>query len=138
MILHFMENYTFVVQDVVKSLNWNNAKATIHPLVIHVIHFKKYDKLEHKSSLCVSDHKQHDVFSVYACQATLINELAKFEMPQISKIIYFSDGCSGKYILQTCFVANLAFIHLLNGIFWNLSWKNVCDQIGGSIKRLAA
>lgn len=100
MILHFMENYTFVVQDVVKSLNWNNAKATIHPLVIHVIHFKKYDKLEHKSSLCVSDHKQHDVFSVYACQATLINELAKFEMSQISKIIYFSDGCSGKYILQ--------------------------------------
>ena len=47
MIFHFMENYTFVFQDVVKSLNWNNAEATIHPLVIH---FKKYDKLKHKSS----------------------------------------------------------------------------------------
>lgn len=94
MILHFMENCTFVFQDVVKSLNWNNAEATIHPLVIH---FKKYDKLKHKRFVCISDHMQHDVFFVYACQVTVMNELAKVEMPQISKVIYFGDGCSGKY-----------------------------------------
>ena len=86
MILHFMENYTFMVQDAVKSLNWNNAEAAIHP---QVIYFKKYGKLKHKSFACISDYMQHDVFSVYACQATVINELTKVEMPQINEINLF-------------------------------------------------
>ena len=31
----FAENFTFVMQDEVQSYHWNNAQATIHPLVCY-------------------------------------------------------------------------------------------------------
>ena len=31
----FPENFTFVMQDEVQSYHWNNAQATIHPLVCY-------------------------------------------------------------------------------------------------------
>ena len=63
---------------------------------------------------------QHDVFPVYAFQTTVIHEFLKVVMPQINKIIYIGDGCSGQYKnnhnLQICFIKNVTLIYLWNGI----------------------
>lgn len=90
---YFVENYTFVVQDAIQSFHWNNGQVAIHPLVVYFI---KDGKLPHKTFDSISDRTQHDVFSVYAFQIPVINESMKVQMPQIYKIIYFGDGCSGQ------------------------------------------
>ena len=120
MILDFAESYTLRIQDVVQSFHLNNAQASIHHLVIY---FKNHDKLQHKNLVCISDQMQH-VFSVYAFQTTVIHEFIKVVMPQINKIIYFSDGCSGQYKnhknIANLLHHNVTLIYLLNGIFCNL------------------
>ena len=40
-ILDFVENYTFIVQDTIQSFHWNNAQATIHPFTRYPIHFTR-------------------------------------------------------------------------------------------------
>ena len=48
-LLDFAENYSFVAQDVVQSLHWNNSQATLHPFVVN---YKSKDELKHLN-LCV-------------------------------------------------------------------------------------
>ena len=33
----FSENYSFVLQDAVQGFHWNNAQATIHPLLFTIV-----------------------------------------------------------------------------------------------------
>jgi hypothetical protein len=32
----FAENYSFILQDEAQGSHWNNAQATIHPLVVYL------------------------------------------------------------------------------------------------------
>ena len=34
LILHFAENYSFIIQDCTQSYHWNNAQSTTHPFVL--------------------------------------------------------------------------------------------------------
>ena len=93
-ILDFAENYTFLVQDAIQSFHSNNTQATIHPFVIY---YKQNGTLKHESLACISDMLQHDMHTVYTFQKTIILNVMKKDLPQIEKVIYFSDGCSGQY-----------------------------------------
>ena len=117
-ILDFAENYTFMVQDAIQSFHWNNTQATIYPFVIY---YKQDGTLKHKSLACISDMLQHDVHTLYAFQKTIILNVVKKDLPQIEKVIHFSDGCSGQYknhknlttltsLLRLCIVCRMAFL----------------------------
>ena len=83
-----------MVQDAIQSFHWNNTQATIQPFVIY---YKQDGTLKHKSLVYISDMIQHDVNTVYTFQKTIIFNVVKKDLPQIEKVIYFSDGCSGQY-----------------------------------------
>ena len=59
--LDFAGNYSFVVQDEVQSLHWNNTMATVHPFVIY---FKEDDKLSNKNFVVISGCNTHDTVAV--------------------------------------------------------------------------
>ena len=123
----------------IQSFHWSNTKATIHPF----IYYKQNGTLKHKSLACISDVLQQDVHTVYTFQKTIILNVVKQDLPQIKKVIYFSDGCSGQYKNHKCFT-NL-FYHYCNYLLY-AEWhfctishgKNACDGIGVTIKCMAA
>ena len=129
-----------MVQDAIQSFHWNNTQATIHPFVIY---YKQDGTLKHKSLACISDMLQHDVHTLYAFQKTIILNVVKKDLPQIEKVIYFSDGCSGQYKNHKNFTNPL---YHYSGYALYAEWhffamshgKNACDGIGGTIKRMAA
>lgn len=58
----FAENYSFVVQDEVQGMHWNNAQCSLHPIVIYY----KNDGETKSHSLCfVSNDLKHDVDFVH-------------------------------------------------------------------------
>ena len=93
-ILDFAENCTFMVQDAIQSFHWDNSQAMIHPFVIY---YKQDGTLKHTRLACISDLLQLDVHTVYTFQKTIIFNVGKKDLPQIEKMIYFSDGSSGQY-----------------------------------------
>ena len=135
-ILDFAENYTFMVQDAIQSFHWNNTQATIYPFVIY---YKQDGTLKHKSLACISDMLQHDVHTLYAFQKTIILNVVKKDLPQIEKVIYFSDGCSGQYKNHKNFT-NLLHHYCNYALYaeWHFfamsHVKNACDGIGGTVK----
>ena len=34
-LLDFVENYSFIIQDVFQGCHWNSSKATLHPIIIY-------------------------------------------------------------------------------------------------------
>ena len=82
-----------MVQDSIQSFHWNNTQAMIHPFIC----YKQDGTLKHKSLACISDMFQHDVLTFYTFQKTIISNVVKKDLPQIEKVMYFSDGCSGHY-----------------------------------------
>ena len=125
-----------MVQDAIQSFHWNNTQATIQPFVIY---YKQDGTLKHKSLVYISDMIQHDVNTVYTFQKTIIFNVVKKDLPQIEKVIYFSDGCSGQYKNNKNFT-NL--LHHYRDYALYEEWhffaiphsKNACDSIGGAIK----
>lgn len=92
-ICDFSENYSFVIQDSVQGVHWNNNQATIHPFVIY---FKENNSLKHKNYIAISESLKHDTNAVHLFQCQLIIILKK-EIRNLEKIIYFSDGSSTQY-----------------------------------------
>ena len=82
---------------------------------------------------------QHDVNTVYTFQKTIIFNVVKKDLPQIEKVIYFSDGCSGQYKNNKNFT-NLLHHYRDYALYeeWHFfaipHGKNACDSIGGAIK----
>lgn len=139
-ILDFAENYSFVVQDAVQGYHWENSQATIHPFVAY---FRdETDELHHECMCVISDCLQHDTVTVHRFQNDVLSHLRKIA-PQVSKISYFSDGASSQYKNFKNF-ANLVYHHHDFGFeaewhfFATSHGKNVCDGVGGTIKREAA
>ena len=60
---------------------------------------------------------QHDVHTFYTFQKTIIFNVVKKDLPQIEKVIYFSDGCSGHNKNHKNVSITIATMHYMqNGI----------------------
>ena len=86
----FAENFQFLIQDEIQSYHWSKEYCTLHPLVIY---FQSEGSLQHKSFCFISNDNTHDTNFVYKVQ-TLLMEYLKENLPQISKLYYFTDGCA--------------------------------------------
>ena len=108
-------------------------------ITLRLIYYKQDGTLKHKSLACISDMLQHDVHTLYAFQKTIILNVVKKDLPQIEKVIYFSDGCSGQYKNHKNFTNLLRhYCHYALYAEWHFfatsHGKNACDGIGGTIK----
>ena len=139
-ILDFAENYTFMIQDAIQPFHFSNTQASIHPFVIY---YKQDGTLKYKSLACISDMLQDDMHKGYRFQKAIIFNVVKKDLPQIEKVIYFSDGCSEQYKNQKHF-ANLLH-HYCNYPLY-IEWhsfamshgNNAHDSIGRTIKPIAS
>lgn len=87
-ICDFAENYAFVIQDAAPGFHWNNNSATIFTVVLY---YKSNGILTHKSLVVISDCLHHDAVAVWGYPQFIV-DLAKSLVPDLCKMIYFSDG----------------------------------------------
>ena len=85
----------------------------------------------------------HNTINVYALLKTLINDHVKTRYPFLKSTSYFSDGSPAQYKNYKNFANQLMhkkdFEMKAEWHFFATSHgKNVCDGVGGTIKRLAA
>lgn len=135
----FSENYSFVVQDEIQGFHWSTVQATIHPFVCY---YRVDGELKHISVCFISNTREHLTSTVYTFQRKLISYLKEI-VHGLSKVYYFSDGCSGQYKNKKNF-CNLCYHSTDFGVsaewhfFATSHGKGPCDGIGGTVKRLAA
>ena len=105
----FAENYSFVIQDEIQSFHWNNAMATLHPFVAY---YRENEELKHINHVIISDCNIHDTVAVHLFLKVFLEKL-KENIPTARKIIYFFDGCAGKFwkyllnIFKSSLIVNL-------------------------------
>ena len=136
----FSENYSLVVLDAAQGFHWENSQCTLHPFVFY---YGNEDLALAQISFCfISDSLKHSTAMVHTFVKKLIPYI-KDKYPQISKLIYFSGGCSGQYKNRYNFI-NLLHHEADFGLQaeWNFfatsHGKNACNGIGGALKRSAA
>lgn len=140
--MDFAENYSCIIQDEAQSFHWNNLMVTLHPFIIYYPDGHGDENIKHKNFVIISENNNHDTVSVHLYQKHLIAYL-KENIPDIKKIIYFSDGCAAQYKSRKNFI-NLCH-HMedfgIEADSWNFfatsHGKGPCDGLGGTIKRLA-
>ena len=113
----FAENYSFVVQDEVQSFHWSKQSCALHPLVVYV---RENGELIQKSFCAVSDDLEHDSSLVHQIQKEISQQI-KSNIPQVTKVEYFSDGCTPQYKNCKNFL-NLKFHHQDFGLSANWSF----------------
>jgi hypothetical protein len=136
----FSENYSFISEDAAQGFHWNNQQVTIHPFVSYFKNSK--NELENLCLVIISECLYHDTVKLYTFKKHLI-ALLKENVPNISKVYYFSYGASAQYKNKNNFI-NLCHQNTDFGI--NAEWhffatshrKCPCDGVAGTIKRLAA
>lgn len=135
----FSENYAFVYQDSVQSVHYNNNQATVHPFAAYTF---KNGRIAPLNCVVVSDVLEHSTAVFHAFQNEFIAFL-KQEIPDLSKIIYFSDGAGSQY-KNRFNLANL--FHHRDDFGISAEWhffatahgKGPSDGLGGTLKRLAS
>lgn len=134
----FAENYAFLYQDSVQSVHYNNNQATVHPFACYTSSDQGIVPL---NCIIISDHLDHNTASVHTFQSKLVHML-KAHVPNLRKVIYFSDGASSQYKNR---------FNMLNVLYHNedfgvpAEWhffatshgKGPSDGLGGTLKRLA-
>ena len=139
-LLDFAENYHYLVQDEVQGFHWNKDQCTLHPVVIY--YKNENNELVHRSLCIISDDLDHDTNFVNKLQE-LVCHYIKNEMPEITSIEYWSDGCAGQYknyknMMNLC-LHNEDFGLKASWYFFATSHgKSPCDGIGGTVKRKIA
>ena len=86
----FSENYTFIIQDAIQRYHWTNTQATLHPFVYYIN--LEGVGLTHGSYVVCNI---HDAVAVHLFQRHLVEFL--ITNYNVTKMIYFSDGCAGQY-----------------------------------------
>ena len=140
-IADFSENYSFVVQDEIKSFHWNNLQATVHPFLCY---YKNTDgKIQSVCFTIISENKEHNTIAVHLFQRKLVAFLTEQFGAKPKKIIYMSDGCAGQY--KNCYnFTNLCHHEEDFGIpaewhfFATSHGKSAADGIAGTVKRTAS
>jgi hypothetical protein len=95
----FGQNYSFIVQDAVQGVHWNNQQCTVHPFVVNF--FKNGSEvLDYKTYFAISDILDHDANSFHILRERFI-EMLKADCVQwgigLEKIYYVSDGAASQY-----------------------------------------
>lgn len=80
----FSENYSFVLQNSIQGVHWNNTQETIHPFCRYV-GGKESELLRY---VIISDDLEHNTAAANYFQKLLINFL-KLKIPHLKKIIFF-------------------------------------------------
>ena len=62
-LMDFLENYSFLVQDARQSFFWQNQQATLHPFAVY--HNDDNGKLKCDCYCVISDHLLHDQTAVH-------------------------------------------------------------------------
>ena len=62
-LLDFVQNYSFIIQDAVQGHHWVNSQATLYPFVIY---YTSEDQLKYLNVCIVSDCCKHDPVTVHA------------------------------------------------------------------------
>lgn len=133
--LDFAENYPVVVQEEVQGHYWNNSQISILPSVIY---YKENGIVKNLSTVGVLENNTHDTVSVYMFQKQLV-ELIKLKIPNVKKVIYFSDGAPQQFKNKKNF-RNLCLHHQDFSIdaewhfFATAHGKGPCDGLGGMVK----
>lgn len=136
--IDFSENYAFKIQEAVSQFYYNNASATLLPVVIY---YKVGEELQHLSWMGISNCMKHDCILVYTFQTKLI-EFLKSKFDDITEINYFSDGAPSQFKNKNAFM-NLDNhetdfrIPAIWHFFPTAHGKTASDGLGGSFKRNA-
>ena len=89
-LMDFLENYSFLVQDAIQSFFWQNQQATLHPFAVY--HNDDNGKLK-CDCYVISDHLLHDQTAVH-CFISLVIPTVCTRNPRINRIKFFSDGAA--------------------------------------------
>ena len=128
-----------MIQDEAQGFYWNHSQCTLHPVVTY---YQENGELKNIPYCVISDDKKHDVTLVYEVQNPILADL-KCKLPGLSTIIYFTDGCAGKYknrkkFYDLCqhksdFGLNARWV-----FFATSHGKQPCDGKGRTLKRLVS
>ena len=137
-LVDFVENYQFLVQDQIQSYHWSKEYCTLHPLVIYFIDGD--GNIQHNSF--ISDDNNRNTNFVYKIQ-TIIVDYLKENLRIVDKIFYFSDGCAEQY--KTC-KKFIILCHHQQDFIMDAEWilfatshdKPPCNGVGGFVKRYVA
>ena len=129
---YFAENFSFVVQDETQSFHWNNAMCTLHPVVIY--YHTAENSISHYSYTIISDDNTHDVHFLYEVISIIIEDL-KENLPHLSSLHFFTDGCAGQYengktLYNLCRIKYEYCMDAKWNSFAILHCKSLCDGIG--------
>lgn len=134
----FAENFTHSLQDSVSSEYFNATQTTVHPCVVYYL--DKNSEPVHKSFAFLSPCLDHGSQFVRAVQKKLILEL-KILVPNLTKVIYWSDGCAAQYKNKYMFywLAHHFSYYKLKAeynFFATAHGKGAVDGVGATVKRL--
>lgn len=133
----FSENVSFTIQDSVQGFHWNNAQATLYPIVIY---YKSDGILKTTNFIIISSCLVHNTVAVHLFHKHLHIFLKNNFKKVPQKIIYFSDGCAGQFKNKKNFV-NLCYHKADFGcdaewhFFATSHGKGPSDGLGGTVKR---
>ena len=95
-LMDFLENYSFLVQDAIQSFYWQNQQG-IHLLNLFAVYHSDDDgKLKYGCYCVISDHQMHEQTAVH-CFISLTIPIICTRKPRINRIKYFSDGAASQY-----------------------------------------
>lgn len=134
----FSENYSFVYQNSVQAVHYNNTQATIHPFAAYV---KRNGDIVPLNCVVISDNLEHNTTTFHAFLRRFV-KFVKSAVTTLIKIIYFSDGAVAQY-KNRFNIINLLYHEKEFGVpaewhyFATAHGKGPSDGLGGTLKRLA-
>lgn len=136
----FSQNYSVCIQDAVQSHYWSTDQITVHPWVYYY-RDEPSSELKHCSLVMISDYLKHDVNTVATFQAHLVNSI-RTQVPQLKKMIYFTDGAGSQYknkmnFYNTCLHEHDHGVEAEWHFYASYHGKGPCDGVGGTFKRSA-
>ena len=136
-LLDYSENYSFIYQDAIQSVHWENVQTTVHPIAVY---YKINNEMKVTSFCILSDYLTHNTSAVHSFIKILLDHI-KINFVNINHIIYYSDGAASQYknyknMINLC-MHNTDFNLTVEWHFFATSHgKSPCDGIGGTVKRL--
>ena len=139
-LLDFVENYGFVVQDAVQGHHSTIAKQLCIPLLL--MYYLNVNTLVSLIFCIIFDKMKHDTSAVRKFMSVILPQIKQI-LPNLIKCYDFSDGAGSQYKNYENF-ANLCHHKADFGVdagwsfFATSHGKSPCDGISGTLKRLVA
>ena len=139
-LLDFVENYSFVVQDAVQAHHSTIAKQLYIPLLL--MYYLNVNTLVSLIFCIIFDKMKHDTSAVRKFMSVILPQIKQI-LPNLIKCYDFSDGAGSQYKNYENF-ANLCHHKADFGVdagwsfFATSHGKSPCDGISGTLKHLVA